>query len=385
MTGRFALTGARIFTGEHWLEHHAVVVQDGAVAGVPPLAELPPDFTCETLPGGLLVPGFIDAQVNGGGGVLFNATPDGETLARMAATHARSGGATALLPTFITDQPARMAAAIAAVRNAIAAGTPGIAGLHLEGPFLSPARHGAHDPALIRTMTDADANTLLGSGIGTLLITVAPENVTPRLIRRLVDGGVIVSLGHSAASYEVAVTAADAGATGVTHVFNAMSQLQSRAPGLVGAALQHGGLWGGVIADGHHVHPATLASALRAKRGPGRLFLVSDAMPPAGHAEAEFRLNGRRVSRQDGALRLDDGTLAGSDLTMHAAVIYAVRHLGVSLDEALRMASRYPAAFLRLDGRGRIAAGARADMVHLDAGLALQTVWIAGRPVVGAA
>ncbi len=380
MTGRFALTGARIFTGTQWLDHRAVVVKNGDVAGLPAITELPADIAREALPGGLLVPGFVDAQVNGGGGVLFNATPDGETLAQMATAHARSGGTTALLPTFITDHPAGLQHAIATVRSALAANTPGIAGLHLEGPFISPARPGVHDPAWIRTMTEADVDAILASGIETVLVTVAPESASPSLIRRMVQGGVIVSLGHSAASYEVTMAAADAGATGVTHLFNAMSQMQSRAPGLVGAALQHGGLWGGVIADGHHVHPATLAAALRAKRGPGRLFLVSDAMPPAGHPQDDFRLYGRRVSRRDGALRLDDGTLAGSDLTMHAALLYAVAQLGVSLDEALQMASRFPAEFLGLDRRrGRIAAGTRADMVHLDADLALQTVWIAGR------
>jgi N-acetylglucosamine-6-phosphate deacetylase len=259
---------------------------------------------------------------------------------------------------------------------------PGVIGIHLEGPFLSIARKGAHDPALIRAMTDEDADLVLVSGLETVLMTVAVENAPPRLIRRLTDGGITVSLGHTDASYESAMEAADAGARGITHLFNAMSQLQHRAPGVVGAAFDHGGLWGGIIADGHHVHPAALTSALRAKKGPGRLFLVTDAMPTAGDAGDVFFLNGRKVTRRDGLLTLEDGTLAGSDLTMDAALRFTVDNLGVGLGEALRMASLYPAQFLRLDDRrGRIAPGCVADFVHLDGSLGVEGVWIGGERV----
>jgi len=373
-----ALIGARVFTGDRFLDGHAVLLDGDAIAGVAPLADLPAELPREALAGGVLAPGFIDVQVNGGGGVLFNASPDAASLGRLAVAHARHGS-TALLPTFITDRPEHMQKAITAAQAAIAAQSPGIVGLHLEGPFLSLARKGAHDPALIRQITDADVDLILGIGIAPLLLTVAPENASPRLIRRLAEGGVIVSLGHSDASYEVAMAAAEAGARGVTHLFNAMSQFQHRAPGMVGAALDHGGLWGGIIADGHHVHPVALATALRAKRGPARLFLITDAMPLAGDPRDVFELNGRTVTRRAGALTLEDGTLAGSDLTMDAAVAFAVRHLGVPFDEALRMASVYPAEFLRLPRRGRIVPGYHADLVHLDDTLAAQKVWIAGR------
>jgi N-acetylglucosamine-6-phosphate deacetylase len=375
----FALTGARVFTGDRFLDDHAVLLDGATIAGLAPLAGLPADMPREALDGGVLAPGFIDAQVNGGGGVLFNATPDAAALARMAAAHARHG-TTAMLPTFITDRPDRMQMAIAAACEAIAAGTPGIAGLHLEGPFLSVARKGAHDPALIRPIAEADVDLLLATGVAPLLLTVAPENAAPALIRKLADAGVIVSLGHSDCDYDIAMAAAAAGARGITHLFNAMSQLQHRGPGMVGAALDHGALWGGIIADGIHVHPAALATALRAKRGPARLFLITDAMPLAGSAEEVFFLNGRKVTRHHGMLTLEDGTLAGSDLTMDAALAFTVAQLGVPLDEALRMASLYPAQFLRLDDRrGRIAPGYRADLVHLDAALAARRVWIGGR------
>lgn len=373
-----ALVGARIFTGASWLDDHALVMAQGRIVALTRRSELESGIERRELSGGMLVPGFIDAQVNGGGGVLFNATPDVEHLARLAAAHARHG-TTALLPTLITDGPDVTERAAAAIRTAIAAGVPGIVGVHFEGPHLSIARKGAHDPALIRPMTDADAARLLSPGLGVVLTTVAPENTPNAMIRRLVAGGVIVSLGHSDVGYETAMAAADAGARGVTHLFNAMSQLQHRGPGLVGAALDHGGLWGGLIADGFHVHPAALRAAIAGKRGPARLFLVTDAMPTAGDAGDVFALNGRRVTRRDGRLTLDDGTLAGSDLTMDAALRYTVAHLGVALEEALRMVSLYPAMFLGLDReRGRLAGGHRADIVHLDPTLAVRSVWIGG-------
>jgi len=377
-----ALCGARIFTGDRFLDGHAVLIGDGAIAGIVAESAAPEAATRVRLAGGLLAPGFIDAQVNGGGGVLFNATPDADSLATMALAHARHG-TTAMLPTYITDTPEGMAAAVAAVSAAIERQVPGIAGIHLEGPFLARSRKGAHDPNLIRPMTDADRDRLVATGLTTVLMTVAPETVPPAHIAELAAHGIIVSLGHTDASYDLGLAAAAAGARGVTHLFNAMSPLAHRNPGLVGAALNHGGLWCGIIADGHHVHPAALQLALRAKQGPARLFLVTDAMPTAGHADDHFMLNGRLVTRRDGLLTLDDGTLAGSDLTMDAAVRFAVDQLSVELGEALRMASLYAAEFLRLDAsHGRIAAGYRADIVHLTDALDVGAVWIGGNRVV---
>ncbi len=373
-----ALKGARIFDGTGFLDGQAVVVEGERIAGLVAESELPADLPSHDLRGGTLAPGFIDAQVNGGGGVLFNDTTTTAGAAAVAEVHARFG-TTGLLPTFITDTPERRHAAVAAVRDAIRVGSPGVLGLHLEGPFLSVARKGAHDPALIRPLSDADVDDLIGTGIRTLLLTVAAENASPEQIRRLTEGGVIVSIGHSDASYEVASAAADAGARCVTHLFNAMSPLGHRAPGVVGAALDHPGLWGGLIADGHHVHPAALRAVLRAKRGPGRLFLVSDAMPPAGSPGDRFTLSGREVMRHGGALTFDDGTLAGADLTLDAAVRFSVRHLDQPLGEALRMASLYPAQMLRLDDtRGRLAPGFHADMVLLGDDLQVRRVWIGG-------
>ena len=373
-----ALAGARVFTGDRFLDAHAVLLDGARIADVVPTASLPSGIAAEDLGGGLLAPGFLDVQVNGGVGILFNDTPTAEGAAGVASGHRRFG-TTGCLPTFITDRPERLARGVRAARDAVAERRSGVLGLHLEGPHLATARKGAHDPALIRPMDDADLDALLSTGLDTLLVTVAAETVTPAQVRRLTDGGVVVSIGHSDATADRVRAAADAGARCVTHLFNAMSPLGHRAPGVVGAALDDGRLWGGIIADGVHVDPAALRVALRAKRGPGRLFLVSDAMPPAGAPGNRFTLSGRAVTRHGGALSFDDGTLAGADLTMDAALRFAVGALEQPLDEALRMASLYPAAMLGQGGvRGRIAAGYAADLVLLGDGLDVRRTWIGG-------
>jgi N-acetylglucosamine-6-phosphate deacetylase len=374
---RFAIAGAEIFDGTKRRAQHAVMVDGARILDVVPEAVVPGDLPVHRLQGGVLAPGFVDAQVNGGGGVLLNDAPTAAGVRTICDAHARFG-TTALLPTLITDSPEITVKAVASVKQAIAAAAPGCLGLHLEGPFLSPERRGAHDANLMRVMTDADVDEILSLGIETLLITVSPDRVAPAIIRRLVQGGVIVSLGHSNATYDQILAAVDAGARGVTHLFNAMSPLTHRAPGIVGGALDSGALWCGLIADGHHVHPAAIGIALRAKRQPGRIFLVTDAMSTVGSDQQTITLNGRTAWRRNGALELEDGTLAGSDLDMMSGVRYLVKQVGVELGEALRMASTYPAEFLNRPELGRIAAGARADFVHVSDDLKARAVWRAG-------
>lgn len=375
-----ALCGADIFDGGRLRSGHALLIDGARIADVVPIDAVPADMARIDLDGGLLAPGFIDAQVNGGGGVMLNDGPDEAAMAAIARAH-RSFGTTGLLPTLITDEPAATAAAIAAASRAVTS-VPGVIGLHLEGPHLAPARKGAHVPSLMRPLTEADADQYMAAreAIGVLMVTVAVEQAPPRLIRRLADAGVIVSLGHSDADYDTAMRAFDAGARCVTHLFNAMSPFGHRAPGLVGAALDSASAWCGIIADGHHVHPASLSAALRAKRAPGRCFLVTDAMSTVGADGDGFLLNGRPAQRRNGRLELADGTLAGSDIDMAASVRFAVRHLGVGLDEALRMASLFPAMALRIDDvRGRLAAGMAADVVRLNpADLTVLDTWIGG-------
>ncbi|MCI2397773.1 N-acetylglucosamine-6-phosphate deacetylase [Aliiroseovarius subalbicans] len=378
-----AFVGADIFDGTALHTNRALVLDGGKVAGVLPLGDIPETAARVAIDGGTLAPGFVDIQVNGGGGILFNDAPSLDTLRAMAKAHARLG-ATSILPTLITDTPAHVRAAVEAVEQAVAEGVAGIAGLHLEGPHLSLARKGAHDPALIRPMEDADLAFLLEAvrRLPVLKVTVAPESVTPVQMRRLADAGVLLALGHSDASHADCVTAAENGVRCVTHLFNAMSQLTNREPGLVGAALDQAGLSAGLIADLIHVHPATLASALRAKRGPGRMYLVSDAMATAGSEITHFTLNGRRINRQDGRLTLEDGTLAGADLDLATAVRNVVRVTGLPLSQVLAMATSVPATLIgQQTSLGHLRPGARADLVHLDTTGALCGVWQGGARV----
>ena len=380
-----ALTGARIFDGAQFHDRSALLLDGARVAAICGAAEVPVTARQQRLDGGLLTPGFVDAQANGGGGVLLNDAPTAATAQAIADAHLRFGS-TSLLPTLISDRPEAVTAAISAVVQAATAGQ-GVAGLHLEGPHLAVARKGTHLAELLRPMTDTDLAELLDAAarLPVLLLTVAAEQVTPDQVARLAAAGAIVSVGHSDCDHAKALRLFAAGARGVTHLFNAMSGLGHRAPGLVGAALDCPDAWGGIIADGAHVDPVALRIALRAKRGPGRLFLVTDAMSLVGQPGDTLMLNGRpiRRSRKAGGtprLTLADGTLAGSDLDMATALRFAVEALEVPLPEALRMAATYPAAFLRLHDRGRFAPDLRADIVHLDAGLQVQAVWRGGVP-----
>ncbi len=387
MSDRFALTGARIFDGDNWHDDAALIVHGDVVEGILPAGAIPSGVARIDTGGGMLAPGFVDLQVNGGGGVMLNDHPDVASLATICRAHAPFG-TTALLPTLITDTPDITAAAIAAGAEAARQKLPGFLGLHLEGPHLSIARKGAHDPALIRPMTDTDQAALIAArkNLPVLLTTIAPESVDPARVAALAKAGIVVSLGHSDTGYATAKAFADAGASVVTHLFNAMSQIGNREPGLAGAAIDIGGLSAGIIADGIHVHPATMAIALRAKQGPGRIVLVTDAMATIGTDMTSFTLNGRIIYRKDGSLRLADGTLAGADLDMISAVRYVHRVVGLSLSEALRMAALYPAQALSQAHRlGRFANGTAADIVALSDELDVKSVWIGGDRVFAAA
>jgi N-acetylglucosamine-6-phosphate deacetylase len=376
---RIAYTGARIFDGEAWWDRHALVVADGKIEGII-AADSPTDARRVPMEGGILAPGFVDLQVNGAGGALLNLDPTIESIRTICQTLAKFG-TTACLPTLITDTREKNLAVMAAGAEAARAGVPGFLGLHLEGPHLSVARKGAHDPALIRPMDEIDLVTLVEArqSLPNLLTTVAAETVTPNQITRLREAGLVVSIGHSESTYAMVRAAAEAGATMVTHLFNAQSQLGNRDPGVVGAALDLGSMHAGLIADGIHVHEASIGVALRAKRGPGRIFLVTDAMSITGTDWEKFELTGQTVYRKDGALRLANGTLAGADLTMIDAVTYVHRTIGLPLEEALRMASLYPAEALGVGHeRGRIAPGLRADLVHLGDDLTVRGTLIGG-------
>ncbi len=340
-------SGGPIFDGAQLREGCAARFADGVLKEIVPENQIAKGETTEDLAGDILSPGYVDLQVNGGDGLMFNDDPSIQTLRRMAMAH-RKLGATAILPTLITDTPDKTALAVNAAIEAVEASVPGIAGLHLEGPHLSDRRKGAHDSALIRPMQDQDLRMLLDTAqnLPALMVTVAPESTTAEQVSVLAEAGVIVSLGHTDAPFETCLAYANAGARCATHLFNAMSQLGSREPGLVGAALSCGTLSAGLIADTVHVHPSTMRAAWRAKQGPGQLFLVSDAMAVAGTDMTQFHLEGRLIQRKEGKLTLQDGTLAGADLDLTTAVRVLMTQLNLPLEVALAAATSVPASFL---------------------------------------
>ncbi len=372
-----ALVNGRVLTERGFVADHAVLLSGPHIVDIVERERVKRTSREHDLGGRCLLPGFIDAQVNGGGGVLFNDDPSPGAIRRIGAAH-RAFGTTGFLPTLISDSPKVMRAAIDAVRTAIEAGEPGVLGIHLEGPMLSPARPGVHDPAKFREPDAALLDLIASLGVGRTLMTLAPDRVPPSVIRELVRRGVILCAGHTAADYATARAAFDAGVRGVTHLFNAMPAMQNREPGIVGAALEDERVWCGLIVDGHHVHPATLRVALAVKPA-GKTFLVTDAMPAVGSSERTFYLGQQRVRCESGVCMTESGVLAGSALDMASAVRNTVRLLGVPLQEAARMASTYPAAFLGLErDRGRIAPGQRADFVVLDDDLNVHEVWYGG-------
>lgn len=372
----FALTGARVLTPAGWLEDHAVIIEHGLVARICPIEEVPPSVDCQALAGGTLIPGFVDVQVNGGGGVLFNEQPTVEGIAKIAAAHRRFG-TTAMLPTLISDDLGVVRLAIEAVAAAIDQGVPGVVGIHLEGPFLNSRKSGIHQSSKFKTL-DTDAVDLLSSLCnGVTLVTLAPEVADAGIITELVGRGVIVAAGHTMATYDCLSTAVEEGLTGVTHLFNAMTPLEGRAPGVVGAALDLN-LFCGVIVDGQHVHPAALRIAL-ATLGHDRLMLVTDAMPTVGSSAKSFNLAGRAIVADGGACRAEDGTLAGSDLDMALAVRNAISLMGIDLAQASKISSATPAQFLGLERSiGSISVDQRADLIHLNEQLQVNEVWSAG-------
>lgn len=369
MVQKTAYTGARIFDGQSMKIGFALLASNGVVESIVPATEIPSDCIKQNLTGCLILPGFVDLQVNGGDGIMFNDAPTVGTLERMAQAHARTG-TVALLPTLITDTAEKVSRAISAATKAISRSVAGIDGLHLEGPHLATSRKGAHDPSLIRPIEQSDLEMLCNAAtsLPSLMLTVAAETAQPEQIETLCRAGAIVSLGHSDADYETCIQAIGAGARCGTHLFNAMSQIDKRDPGLVGTCLTDSRIAVGLIADGVHVHPANVALAAHSKMRDDNLFLVTDAMAPAGTEIESFDLGGRFVSRAGGRLQLEDGTLAGADLDFPTAVANLGQFSNLSFEETLACATRVPAAVLGRDN----------EFGTLGAGVSLSRVIVAG-------
>lgn len=375
----FAIAADRTFDGESVREGVAVVIGSGRIREVVPVDTIWAGIEVRQARG-LLCPGFIDVQVNGGGGILFNETPTVEGIRVIGAAHRRFG-TTGFLPTLITDAPQKMTRAVAAVGDGLRANVPGLLGIHLEGPFINPARKGAHDDKLIREMTEEDFERVTSLEGGRTVMTLAPERpefVDSDYISRLARAGVLVSAGHTTASLQTMRRARKDGVVAYTHLFNAMPDLDKRKPGPVGAALTDPDAWCSIIVDLEHVSEQALRIALAA-RGVHKTMLITDAMPVTGTDATQFKLGKEIVYRRNGRLEFENGTLAGADLDMATAVRNAHRTLGVDLAAALRMASLVPAEFLRLDHElGRIAPKYRANLALLDDDFVVRSTWIDG-------
>lgn len=378
---QFALVGARIFTGEDFLDNHAVIINGDIIESIVPIQDLADDIQQIPLREGLLVPGFIDLQVNGGGGKFFTHEYSLSTIKTMLDAH-RSKGTTSLLPTLISESANTHQQAANSVLTAINAGFKGVLGLHIEGPFFAKTKRGAHAEQFIRSMESTDIDWLknLAAAQLKILVTLAPETLQPNLIRDLTQQGVLVFAGHTDATYEQIQTAINEGLAGFTHLYNAMSQMTAREPGVVGAALENSQTWCGIILDGHHVHPAAARLAHQLKKE--KLFLVSDAMATVG-GNKSFPLYDETIteisSESSPKLVNQDGKLAGSAIGLIDALKYAHQVLQIDLSECLRMASLYPARCLKLDHQlGKIQAGFRADLVHITGDFSVASTWVAG-------
>jgi len=366
----FRLNVAELFDGEKLLLDQTIVIEDGRIR------QIEKNRSADTNLQGMLVPGYIDVQVNGGGGYLFNQAPTLKSIEKIGRAH-QQFGTTGWLPTLVTDSIEQMHKAANAVAKAIREKIPGVLGIHFEGPFLSVEKKGVHCESLIREISEAEIEILSRKDLGKIVVTLAPENSSADQIKELVDKGVIVCLGHSNASFEQTNQALAAGATGFTHLFNAMSPFTSREPGVVGAALLDDNSYAGLILDGIHVHPDSARLAHKLKQ---KIMLVTDAMPPVGSDQTSFEFFGDSIKREGLRLTDSNGRLAGSALDMNTAVNNAVKMLAIDKTEAINLASTNPAQFLGLSkDYGNLKVGAKASMLLLDKRGTISDVWIDGK------
>ncbi len=374
---QFRFYAKHLFDGQNFLDDQVLTITNGKISAIDNNTN-DVDITVSDL----VVPGFIDLQVNGGGGALFNDSPSVEKLKAIMTAHAQYG-TTAMMPTLITDKIEVMAQAANAISQAITQNIPGILGIHFEGPHLSFAKKGTHCAELIRPLADAEWQILSRKDIGQVMVTLAPETVSAKDISRMVELGIKVCLGHTNADFTTAQNAVNAGASGFTHLFNAMSPLQGREPGVVGCALLNDNTQCGLIVDGHHVDYASCQLAIKTKPV-GGIFLITDAMPPVGTNIKKFPLYDRTVYVENGKLTSTTGELAGSSLDMATAVKNTHLELKIPLDESIRMASLYPAQYLYKNNtlsRGQLKVGMQADMTVLNNDLSVVSTWIGGEKI----
>lgn len=376
-----AICAPKIFDGNEFHQNHAVLIEEGEVVAVSPLEIVPSDFELECYDNGVIAPGFIDWQVNGGGGVLFNNDTSVEGLKKIVKGHYR-GGTTSLMPTIVSDTIGTRHQAAAAVLEYMKSGEKGILGLHLEGPYFASARRGTHDEAHLSSISDEDIDWLCSLTGFKLLVTLAPEIVKEGQIKALCDEGIIVCAGHTDARSEQISQALHEGVRGFTHLYNAMRPATGREPGVVGSALLDQNSWCGIIVDGHHVHSDMVRLAHLAKPA-GKLCLVTDSMATIGSEKNSFELYGNTITEKNGRLINSEGRLAGSAISMIQAVRNSHLDVGIDLSECLRMASLYPAEFLGVDQKvGLLKSNYFANLVHFDESFDVLQTWVAGEAML---
>lgn len=356
---RIFYTASRLFTGDTWLTDHAVEIKNGMIEKIFPINSLPADAIPRDFPDGFITPAFIDAQIYGAQGRLLSVYPQSDSLKKLV-EYCREGGAAWCQPTVSTNTKEVFYQCIDAVKDYWNSGGKGVTGLHIEGPWINPVKRGAHIESFIHPPTKQEVKELLDYGKGVIkMITLAPEVCSRAIIELILSAGIIISAGHSNATYQEAMTGFSSGITAVTHLYNAMSPLQHRAPGLVGAAMT-GNVMASLVPDGHHVDFAAIRIAKAVMKE--KLFVITDAVTQTGTGPYQHYLAGDKYE--------SGGILSGSSLTIQKALYNLVHHVDIELDEALRMCSLYPARALNLDKElGLIKPGFKADMVVLGHGL----------------
>ena len=374
-----ALLGSQIFCGERFYDDHALLVEGKSIVDIVDKNNTPDNFNKIELDQGILAPGFIDLQVNGGGGVLFNNSPNKESLNTIIKAH-QFFGTTSIMPTVISDSLEVLEQCIKTVTEEIK-NNSSLLGIHIEGPFFNTKYRGVHQKQYISTINSDYLNLFESLKGFPVMLTLAPECISSQQLKHLTSLGIKTLAGHSDATYDELDDAIKNGLDGFTHLFNAMGQISAREPGVVGSALHFENTFASIIVDLHHVHPSLIQLAYQLKPT-GKLFFISDSMATINHGKPSFELYDEVVNESDGRLVNSEGKLAGSSITQIDAVKNAYQKCNIPLNQALAMASRYPAEYLGIENHlGSLKPGYRADLVHFDSNFKVHNAWVSGKQI----
>ena len=374
-----AITGSKLFNGIDFIEHKALLIEDQHIAGIVNKDAIPTDFQVKKLEGGILSPGFIDLQVNGGGGKLFNNSPDKESLNTIISAH-QYFGTTSIMPTVISDSLNILQKCTDTISNEID-NNHSLLGIHIEGPFFNVKYRGVHQKQYINTINASYLNLFETLDKFPVMLTLAPECISIKQLKHLKSLGFKILAGHTDANYDQLEEAVKYGLDGFTHLFNAMGQISAREPGVVGSAFDFDETFASIIVDLHHVHPSLINLSFKQKPK-GKLFFVSDSMATINHGEPSFELYDEVVSESNGRIINSEGKLAGSSITQIDAIKNAYQKCSIPLESAISMATLYPAEYLGVsDYIGQLKKGYRADLAHFDSNFHVQNVWLAGKQI----